>query len=381
MPETASQTPAGHHSDEDEDGQEPDDSNFGPRVGPAAAGSDSVSHDPLFGGSDSVSHAPSLDDEDDNEAIIDAEEREAIRRQLDKAHREKRRQGPRLLHTEPYPKPHFCPHSYPNPHPHLTSLSSSPPPSPYLTLTFISPVILTFTLPVALTFTSPVTLLRKTGGHCVTYNLNSTIKSWVYVSQDGGETWHMGTPAPLVGAGEPMVVELPDGRLLMNARPLQWPHDGQPHPDRQRLYAVSNDGGQTWVQVPPGQLAVLPGPSCEAAFIRSDNELLFANPNSNIQRVNMTLRVSRDWGITWRSTLVYPNSSWYSGLTVVQQGLDPRKVLVAFVKDCNESLRIWRGANERSSDRYDVTVGAGVISGVSVECAGISIWTHTLNDI
>lgn len=95
----------------------------------------------------------------------------------------------------------------------------------------------------------------------------------------------------------------------------------------------------------------------------------------------MTLRVSRDWGVTWRSTVVYPNSSWYSGLAVVKEGVATRRVLLAFAKDCNESLRY----DDRDGDGWlrsaakEGAMKGGVMSGVTVECAGINLWTHTLN--
>ena len=34
------------------------------------------------------------------------------------------------------------------------------------------------------------------GATCVTYSLNSTMRSWSYSSDDGGATWRMGAPAP-----------------------------------------------------------------------------------------------------------------------------------------------------------------------------------------
>ena len=204
--------------------------------------------------------------------------------------------------------------------------------------------------------------------HCVTYSLNSTIRAWSYRSSDGGETWSMGAPAPAIGAGEPMIVELPDKRLLMNARPLQWPHDGKPHPGRHRLYAVSIDSGATWQAPLPGTYENLTGPTCEASFIRSRGQLLFANPSNNIKRLNMTFRVSNDWAKSWASAaVVYPNSSWYSSLAVVEADGDVRMALLLFVKDCSSPIRLLDGVG-------------GIGDSDSGTCKSISLWRTALSD-
>jgi hypothetical protein len=65
------------------------------------------------------------------------------------------------------------------------------------------------------------------------------MRSWSTISDDGGGHWRIAAQSPSVGAAEPMVVELASGELLMNARSVQWPHDGKPHPDRFRLYSTS----------------------------------------------------------------------------------------------------------------------------------------------
>ena len=102
----------------------------------------------------------------------------------------------------------------------------------------------------------------------------------------------------------------------------------------------------------------------------------------------MTLRVSRDWGSTWQSTVVYPNSSWYSGLAVVEGGGGKRKLLLAFAKDCNETL-YPRGYDQNHEDRksslsgfsalHNVRVGSYAKTSVTLECVGISLWSETLN--
>jgi sialidase-1 len=214
---------------------------------------------------------------------------------------------------------------------------------------------------------------QPASGVCVGYGLNSSLRTWSYRSDDGGVSWSMSTPSPAVGAGEAMAVELSDGRLLMNARSIQWPHDGQPHPQRHRLYLTSTDGGRSWSgDAALGEFGWLTGPSCEAAFVRERANgrdlLLFSNPASNLRRVNMTLRVSRDSARSWTDHVVYPNSSWYSTIVMVDSAVSPgsagavgprvgrdapsRDALLLFTKDCDspiandhgecKSISMWR---------------------------------------
>ena len=154
---------------------------------------------------------------------------------------------------------------------------------------------------------------QPAGATCVTYALNSTMRSWALLSTDKGQHWRLGGESDAISAAEPMVAQIPGSdTLLMNARSLQWPHDDKPHPDRFRLYSTSSDRGDTWAVAAPGAFAPLVGPSCQASFVSSGRDLLFANPANQVARLDMTLRVSTDAARTWQSHLVYPNSSWYS---------------------------------------------------------------------
>jgi len=136
-------------------------------------------------------------------------------------------------------------------------------------------------------------------------------------SDDGGKTWKRGK-AILPDVNECQVVELVDGRLMMNMRNYKRSHS------RMRGIATSRDGGATWSKVDYD--SALPEPICQASFLRysmagkggGKNMLLFSNPASKTSRSRMTVRASFDEGKTWPvAKLIYSGSAAYSCLTVL----------------------------------------------------------------
>ena len=114
-------------------------------------------------------------------------------------------------------------------------------------------------------------------------------------SDDHGVTWKRGEPLTRNASDECDVVELEDGTVYLNARSR-----GQ----KQRAYAFSKDGGQSWsaVQYDPHQ----PEPSCDGALIRlsdsrrSDkNRVLVACPTNPDTRAHIRVRMSYDECRTW----------------------------------------------------------------------------------
>jgi sialidase-1 len=144
--------------------------------------------------------------------------------------------------------------------------------------------------------------------------------SHVIYSDDHGATWRLGGRTPDHQVNECAVVELSDGRLLLNMRNY----------DREKKYrqiAFSADGGMNWT----GQRfdATLIEPLCQAALHRyswpedpSRSVLLFSNPASKEKRERMTLRVSRDEGQNWsRGIVLHSGPSAYSDLAALPNGL------------------------------------------------------------
>ncbi len=128
------------------------------------------------------------------------------------------------------------------------------------------------------------------------------------------------------GCNECQVVELADGKLMLNMRMQQ---NGQ----GKRGIATSEDGGRTWSELRLDP--VLIEPVCQASFLRytlastnGKNRLLFSNPasapppgQSRADRVKMTIRLSYDEGKTWPvSKLLHDDPSAYSCLAVLPDG-------------------------------------------------------------
>lgn len=141
--------------------------------------------------------------------------------------------------------------------------------------------------------------------------------SHVIYSDDHGETWRLGGSTPQHQVNECEAVELSGGRLMLNMRNYD-------PTKKNRQVAFSDDGGLTWKdQRFDTQLIE---PICQAAIERCDigdgkSALVFSNPASEKERVNMTLRASFDEGRMWENIKVlYSGPSAYSDLAVLANG-------------------------------------------------------------
>ncbi|SDD64748.1 sialidase-1 [Pricia antarctica] len=159
--------------------------------------------------------------------------------------------------------------------------------------------------------------------HCMV-NLNSGMH--IFGSDDHGKSWFF-IDTPIMPADESKIVELEDGRWMVNARA----NDKQ----RIRYVHISSDEGKTWTTEPEPQLK---DPGCNASIIRytsikdgyKKSRMLFANANSVDERTNLTVRVSYDEGKTWSNgKTIYRGSAAYSSLTILDNG----NIGVFFEKD------------------------------------------------
>lgn len=138
--------------------------------------------------------------------------------------------------------------------------------------------------------------------------------SKVIFSDDHGRTWRAGAGIAH-RSNESQVIETEDGVLMFNVRTRRCRH-----------VALSRDGGETWYQEYDDQ--GLPDPGCMAAIVRyssaadgGKSRLLFANPASPQDRVQLTVKLSYDEGQTWPvGKLVYAGPSAYSSLAVLGDG-------------------------------------------------------------
>ncbi|MBN1465948.1 exo-alpha-sialidase [candidate division KSB1 bacterium] len=138
----------------------------------------------------------------------------------------------------------------------------------------------------------------------------------LFGSCDLGNSWFLLEP-PIEPADESKVMELADGRWMINSRV---------NGSGLRAVHLSPDGGKKWACRAESTLI---DPGCNASLIRytaiadgfAKNRLLFSNAKSATNRENMTVRISYDEGATWSAgKTIYAGASAYSSLTVLQNG-------------------------------------------------------------
>ncbi len=131
-------------------------------------------------------------------------------------------------------------------------------------------------------------------------------------SDDHGSTWLLGGTTPQDQVNECEVVELSDHSLMLNMRNYD-----QNMSSRQLAY--SYDGGESWKDMHHHETLV--EPICQASTLRFQIKdhvyVLFVNPADVKNRVNMTLRLSKDDGKSWPiEKQIFPGPSAYSDLSL-----------------------------------------------------------------
>ena len=140
-------------------------------------------------------------------------------------------------------------------------------------------------------------------------------------SDDAGKTWKSSESYAARHTNECEIVELANGDLMLNMR-------NHGSAKKQRAVAVSKDGGETWGETTWD--ATLPEPQCMGSIMRhtlptnaKPGLILFSNPanDKGRDRINLTLRASKDEGKTWTKSLVIdPGKAAYSHLVVLKDG-------------------------------------------------------------
>jgi sialidase-1 len=143
--------------------------------------------------------------------------------------------------------------------------------------------------------------------------IRGNYRSAALYSDDGGKSWHAGGTVPAVtatNANECMLYERRDGAVVVSLRSSV----------HLRHTSVSRDGGVTWSD--PAAVAGVPDPVCQASVLAlRKGRVLFANPASATRRMNLTLRLSRDDGVTWPvERLLYEGPAGYSDLAAAKDG-------------------------------------------------------------
>ena len=127
--------------------------------------------------------------------------------------------------------------------------------------------------------------------------------STLIYSKDHGKSWHIGTGAKS-NTTEAQIVELSDGSLMLNMRDNRGSGKGGRNGTGARSIATTMDLGKTWTEHPTSRKALIE-PVCMASLIKhsmgNDGKsiLLFSNPVDQYVRQNMTIKISKDEGMTW----------------------------------------------------------------------------------
>lgn len=141
--------------------------------------------------------------------------------------------------------------------------------------------------------------------------------SHVIYSDDHGKSWAIGGEAPERAFNESQVVELSDGKLMLNMRNYR-PGLRKDEP-KFRGVCISDDGGMTFKDL--RRDSALIEPVCQASIVRAGERIVFSNPASMEARVAMTVRVSDDDGLTWpASKPIHAGPAAYSCLVELPDG-------------------------------------------------------------
>ncbi len=168
----------------------------------------------------------------------------------------------------------------------------------------------------------------------------------IFGSDDHGNTWYVIDTPPINPADESKIMELADGRWMVNSRV---------NGAKMRYSHISSDQGKTWKLKAETKLI---DPSCNGSIIRytskadgfDKNRLIFSNAASTKGRENLTVRVSYDEGETWSDgKVIYAGSSAYSDLTVLENG----DLAVFFEKDGHKKNEVVVFSLEWMTDGKD----------------------------
>lgn len=137
----------------------------------------------------------------------------------------------------------------------------------------------------------------------------------LFASDDHGKNWYL-IETPIQPANESKVIELADGTWMINSRV---------NGGMNRYVHLSKDEGQSWESTAETQLI---DPACNASIIRytstdngsGKNRLLFSNAKMEKGRMNMTVRISYDEGLSWSEGKTISGPSAYSTMTILKNG-------------------------------------------------------------
>jgi sialidase-1 len=163
---------------------------------------------------------------------------------------------------------------------------------------------------------------------------------WIgcHYSDDGGVTWSYSTVDQSNPANshaiEPALVQLPDGRLLMDCR------NKSGHNSRRQT--ISTDGGTTWGNV---TTYAIPGGECQASIITDGRHVGLCCPAATSLRGRLTFYGSRDNVFTARHrTTIHDSHAAYSSMC----WLDGGRILIVY--EAGDDVHVGVGSEQWAHD-------------------------------
>jgi sialidase-1 len=145
-----------------------------------------------------------------------------------------------------------------------------------------------------------------------------SVEPFVYYSDDHGKSWQVGKVTPGPDGNEDEVVELVDGRVLLDAR--------QDSGNFRRRH-VSTDGGVTWSSDSPDNIAITPVDGSLARYSakragHDRDRILFSGPRgrNGLNRNNITVWTSYDEGKMFTNPVQFNNG--FAAYSVIQRLAD-----------------------------------------------------------
>ena len=120
-------------------------------------------------------------------------------------------------------------------------------------------------------------------------------RAHAFYSDDHGKTFHVSANVEIPGSNESTAAETGDGKVLMNIR-------NQHGTPRQRIMAVSNNGGNSWDTTYNEHTLI--DPVCQGSMLHialnKNSVLLFSNLHAVKTRDSLGIKYSKDNGNTWQ---------------------------------------------------------------------------------
>ena len=121
-----------------------------------------------------------------------------------------------------------------------------------------------------------------------------------YYSDDHGKTFHLSESLQISGSNEATAAALSNGKLILNTR-------NQQGDKRNRIISISNNGGMNWDTTYFDEN--LPDPVCQGSLLnigryKNKEMLAFINAADTKNRNNLTLRISKDEGLSWFKNII-----------------------------------------------------------------------------